>query len=285
MRAVAWIGVVLAAAPCRHAVAQHLAKPVIDHLPGGVTRVMNPGPTAWADTNGWKLVLETTIQPPAGSPGELDTPNQALLTTTGDIVVADWRTPSIKLYDAQGKFERSIGRSGAGPGEYHVPEIALDHDTLVVDDVQIARVMLMTLDGRELRQFPAPTGAYGVVPLTDKLGRIRVVGFPGYMQWIFTDHDGHHVDSLRPPAAGDDDRWTVKTNGGVARYTIPFAGLPTMTLLRDGTLAWGATDRYAVAVGRTMVAILENYQQADGSIVIPEALRKWMGKDRIKARD
>ena len=30
-----------------------------------------------------------------------------------------------------------------------------------------------------------------------------------------------------------------------------------------------------------MIAILENYQQADGSILIPEVLRKWVGKDRI----
>lgn len=33
----------------------------------------------------------------------------------------------------------------------------------------------------------------------------------------------------------------------------------------------------ALAVGRTLVAILENYQQADGSVTIPEALRPWLG--------
>jgi seryl-tRNA synthetase len=33
-----------------------------------------------------------------------------------------------------------------------------------------------------------------------------------------------------------------------------------------------------LAVGRTLVAILENYQQADGSIVVPEVLRPYMGK-------
>jgi len=37
-----------------------------------------------------------------------------------------------------------------------------------------------------------------------------------------------------------------------------------------------------LAVGRTVVAILENYQQEDGSVIIPEALRHYMkGKDRI----
>jgi seryl-tRNA synthetase len=32
-----------------------------------------------------------------------------------------------------------------------------------------------------------------------------------------------------------------------------------------------------LAVGRTLVAVLENYQNADGSVTVPEALRPWMG--------
>ncbi len=36
-----------------------------------------------------------------------------------------------------------------------------------------------------------------------------------------------------------------------------------------------------LAVGRTLVAIMENYQQADGSIEIPEALRRYTGFERI----
>lgn len=39
-----------------------------------------------------------------------------------------------------------------------------------------------------------------------------------------------------------------------------------------------------LAVGRTVAAILENYQQADGSVVIPEALRGYMGTDRIEKK-
>jgi seryl-tRNA synthetase len=38
-----------------------------------------------------------------------------------------------------------------------------------------------------------------------------------------------------------------------------------------------------LAVGRTWIAIVENCQQADGSVVIPEALRPYMGIDRIPA--
>jgi seryl-tRNA synthetase len=39
-----------------------------------------------------------------------------------------------------------------------------------------------------------------------------------------------------------------------------------------------------LAVGRTWLAILENYQQPDGSVLIPEALRSYMGTDRILPR-
>jgi seryl-tRNA synthetase len=40
----------------------------------------------------------------------------------------------------------------------------------------------------------------------------------------------------------------------------------------------------AVACTRALIAILENYQQADGSVVIPEVLRPWVGKDRIEPK-
>jgi seryl-tRNA synthetase len=40
-------------------------------------------------------------------------------------------------------------------------------------------------------------------------------------------------------------------------------------------------DATAIAIGRTLIAIMENYQQADGSIKIPEVLQKYMGKSVI----
>jgi len=48
----------------------------------------------------------------------------------------------------------------------------------------------------------------------------------------------------------------------------------------------GDTTEYAMilngtafAIGRTLIAILENYQQEDGSVVVPEVLREYVGKD------
>jgi seryl-tRNA synthetase len=39
-----------------------------------------------------------------------------------------------------------------------------------------------------------------------------------------------------------------------------------------------------LAVGRTWVAILENYQQADGSVIVPQVLQPYLGADRIVPR-
>ncbi|MCZ6508206.1 MAG: serine--tRNA ligase [Acidobacteria bacterium] len=58
------------------------------------------------------------------------------------------------------------------------------------------------------------------------------------------------------------------------RYKPTAGGKPRLVHTLNGS---------ALAVGRTLVAILENHQQADGSISIPEALRPFMGVDRIPA--
>jgi seryl-tRNA synthetase len=39
-----------------------------------------------------------------------------------------------------------------------------------------------------------------------------------------------------------------------------------------------------LAVGRTWLAIMENFQQADGSVIIPEILRPYLGTDRVPAK-
>lgn len=40
-------------------------------------------------------------------------------------------------------------------------------------------------------------------------------------------------------------------------------------------------DATAFAIGRTIIAILENFQQKDGSVIVPEVLRPYIGKDKI----
>jgi seryl-tRNA synthetase len=50
---------------------------------------------------------------------------------------------------------------------------------------------------------------------------------------------------------------------------------------KKGTQYVHTLNGTAIAVTRAIIAILENYQQRDGSVMIPEVLRPWVGKDRI----
>jgi seryl-tRNA synthetase len=40
----------------------------------------------------------------------------------------------------------------------------------------------------------------------------------------------------------------------------------------------------ALATPRAFISVIENHQQADGSIIIPKALQKWMGKEKIEVK-
>jgi seryl-tRNA synthetase len=59
-----------------------------------------------------------------------------------------------------------------------------------------------------------------------------------------------------------------------ARWRNPATGKPEPVHTLNGS---------GVAVGRALIAVMENFQNADGSITIPDALRPWFGADRIGA--
>jgi seryl-tRNA synthetase len=59
------------------------------------------------------------------------------------------------------------------------------------------------------------------------------------------------------------------------------AGIRFKRTGRKGTELVHTLNGSGLAVGRTLVAVLENYQQADGSVVVPEVLRPYMGIERI----
>ncbi len=56
------------------------------------------------------------------------------------------------------------------------------------------------------------------------------------------------------------------------RYRDPETGKPALAHTINGS---------GLAIGRTVIAVMEQYQQADGSILVPEVLRPYMGVDKI----
>lgn len=57
-----------------------------------------------------------------------------------------------------------------------------------------------------------------------------------------------------------------------ARWRNPETGKPELVHTLNGS---------GLAVGRTLVAVLENFQQADGSVIVPDALRPWMSGQEV----
>jgi hypothetical protein len=233
----------------------------IDTLPGGIIRVMNHAPSEWADTNGWRLVLERTIQPAPGEPGELGIPSAMALHPNGDLVVRDNQPTVLRRYWADGDSVTEIAREGDGPGEYRDPVPAFVGDTLVVQDQKRALLLLYAPDGTLLRQFPSICcqGVSRLPVLED--GRVMIrsatktADDPFVAQWVVFDLTGRRLDSVRTPAM---PRWTWEITrtfpgGGVMRRSrpVPFSGAAEPILRRVGDQLSGAGTENVVLVTRS----------------------------------
>ena len=80
---------------------------------------------------------------------------------------------------------------------------------------------------------------------------------------------------------GRDAYGEVTSASNCTDYQARRLGIRTRVPEQKGTQFVHTLNGTAVAISRALIAVLENNQQADGSIVIPEVLRPWVGKDKI----
>ena len=84
------------------------------------------------------------------------------------------------------------------------------------------------------------------------------------------------------PGRGEAGEWgEVTSTSNCTDYQSRRLGIRFRTPGAKGTTLVHTLNGTALAIGRAMIALLENHQQADGSITIPQPLVAWMGKDRI----
>jgi seryl-tRNA synthetase len=86
------------------------------------------------------------------------------------------------------------------------------------------------------------------------------------------------------PARGKDGEYgEVTSTSNCTDFQARRLNIRSKSPKHKGTRFVHTLNGTAVAVSRCLVALLENYQQADGSVLIPEALRMWMGgRERIQ---
>jgi seryl-tRNA synthetase len=76
----------------------------------------------------------------------------------------------------------------------------------------------------------------------------------------------------------------VTSTSNCTDYQARRLGIRSKTPGQKGTRFVHTLNGTAVATTRALVAILENYQQADGSVLVPQVLRPWAGVDVIRPR-
>jgi seryl-tRNA synthetase len=84
------------------------------------------------------------------------------------------------------------------------------------------------------------------------------------------------------PGRGDGGEFgEVTSTSNCTDYQARRLGIRFRRKGEKGTQFLHTLNGTAVAISRALIAVLENYQQADGSIRVPEVLRPWVGKDVI----
>lgn len=87
------------------------------------------------------------------------------------------------------------------------------------------------------------------------------------------------------PGRGDGGAWgEVTSTSNCTDYQSRRLNIRYKRQGEKGTHFVHTLNGTAVAISRALIAILENYQQADGSVVVPEVLRPWVGKDVLRPR-
>jgi hypothetical protein len=144
------------------------AEPVVRDS-AGITIVENHAPL-WAEGEGWRVSAEPVLEigmidgPEAY---QLDRVTGAIRLPDGGIALANGGSREVRFYDAAGRFVRSVGRDGEGPGEYRIPVGVwpFGKDSLVVSDPSLRRATVYTLAGELGRTFPFEDAGFNPRPM------------------------------------------------------------------------------------------------------------------------
>lgn len=237
-----------------------LNAPVVDTLPGGVVRVTNAGPSAWADTSGWQLVLEREIIPEEGSEGEVGSPGTLVASEDGTIYWLMQGPSVIKAYAADGTWLRNIGREGDGPGEFRDGMFGISGEKLFIQDPNNTRLTIFDTTGTFVQSFPSqccywtsnfPTFGDGTIGI---MGPAPTDDADAGGALYVTRLDGTVVDTivLPRPDPNPSGYWTVTMTRGNSRSSmmmgVPLQPNDVSRYRNDGTVVRGHTGSYTLAV-------------------------------------
>ena len=198
----------------------------------GITIVEN-SVGLWRKGEAWRLT-----EAPLVEIGVLDgEPEYQLYQVTGAtrladgrIVVANGGTRELRFYDGDGRFLRSVGRQGAGPGEFRgYMGLHVGGDSLYAFDSDLRRVSVFDQEGRFARSFVLEGPTSGASP---------------FMRGVFSDRSVL-VSGSRPFRYGEE-------RGGVARRTVSFWRYGPDGVQLDSIGSFPGSESYVHVTGGSM---------------------------------
>lgn len=232
----------------------------------GIQVVVSRAPL-WREGEEWRLSAEPVLQIGEldGAPGYLfELVIGAVRRSDGGIVVGDAGLRALRFYDAAGRFLRSSGRQGGGPGEFQ--EMGSVHllpgDSLLVFDWRLQRVSIFASDGAFARSVSLRDLPGAVFPMPQLVGRLSdgslLVGV-GHSFGPGAVSDGVRRDStdyLRYSPEGDllDTVAVLPSGESFVQGGVGKVGFTTAPLL------FGKNAIHALAGGRVVVGSNQAYE-------------------------
>lgn len=231
----------------------------IDSLPGGIPVVTTAAPI---DSGRWSLVHERDIQPAAGEPGELLDPQDIAVGDDGTIAVSEGRPTVVHIYGPDGAFVRDIGHEGEGPGELRAAFIALQGDTLVVQDPQNHRATTFDLTSGAALLTRETACCYFAPIAVDDSGRAiaRMMDPPdsglgpsqAVLRFRLADATVDTVLLAEHPEPDDLPRWTIGDGKRMMMMiSVPMQPQSLHALRPDGLFVTGWGGEYRLWLSRT----------------------------------
>ena len=231
----------------------------------------------------------------------------------GSMFVFDRQVPIVRHYDASGRFLRSIGRGGSGPGEYRSASgIAATPDgRLLVWDTGNWRINVYSPTGDFVTQWTTPSGMsgggtaqYSRALFVDTAGRVITrktivdIRNPGDRPtvWLRFRADGTPLDTIHEPVATILGQVSARAERTSVSANVPFAPSRMVAMSPFGYLVAGYPARYAFEIhqpNRPVVSVqrdvtpepVSRSERAEGRKKIEDRMRQtdpawtWNGPD------
>lgn len=237
----------------------------------------------------WRLVEDLRIGGAETGPTSFDEIRDIAVDSSGRIDVLDYKAQEIRVFDANGRFLRLIGRTGAGPGEYAEPNgmrLAPDGE-LWVNDHNHGRYVVFDSNGRFARQVLASEWGFSGRwhAAFDVHGRLLedflVRGPSGYVgAWRRYDPSNGRWDTLPIPSCLADQhvdvpQWTWRTEHGGGMIGVPFGPASVEGFDPAHDADWcGAGIPYRIQRVRLEDGnVLTDISRSDPRAAIPRAVR------------